>query len=202
MRIFNEEDISLFDSLIAQGESILKLYEEKEVETLAKDKAFNDEYDQWRADVFRLFETHFDFRKDIVFHEVVKYYMWIMQQRSSKYVEIILRPMRSCYRIPYHKPVTEKTNADSPAVSPVNINIHNENSQSQNQSQEFRQFVDLLKNSLAPYQYEELKEIAVADEPVPEKRKKLLEKILSFGSNVGSSVLANILTHPEVFGLL
>ena len=62
--------------------------------------------------------------------------------------------------------------------------------------------VDLLKNSLAPYQLEELKEVAKADMSVSEKRQTLMDKILSFGSNVGASVLANILTNPAVFSCL
>ncbi len=86
----------------------------------------------------------------------------------------------------------------------VNINTTVTQSQNQNQkqSQEVNLFVDLLKNSLAPYQLEELKEVAKADMPASEKRQNLMDKILSFGSNVGASVLANILTNPAVYSCL
>ena len=202
MRQFNEDDVTLFDSLIKQGEGILKRYKSEKEEDLVNSKEFNDEYDQWRADCFRLFETHFDL-KDTVFHEIGMNQMFIMRKRSAKYVEMILRAMNTCYRIPYKKGSHQSAKADTKvAAQPININIHNENQQSQNQSQELHILVDLLKESLAPYQLDELREVASADVPVPEKRKNLMEKILSFGTNVGASVLANILTHPEVIGML
>ena len=96
-------------------------------------------------------------------------------------------------------PKTKSTQDNS-----VNINntITQNQEQSQKQSQEVNLLVDLLKNSLAPYQLEELKEVAKADIPVSEKRQNLMDKILSFGSNVGASVLANILTNPAVYSCL
>lgn len=81
----------------------------------------------------------------------------------------------------------------------INTTVTQNQEQNQKQSQEVNLLVDLLKNSLAPYQLEELKEVAKADLPVSEKRKTLMDKILSFGSNVGASVLANILTNPVVY---
>lgn len=84
----------------------------------------------------------------------------------------------------------------------INNTLSQNQEQNQKQSQEVSLLVDLLKNSLAPYQLEELKEVAKADMSVSEKRQTLMDKILSFGSNVGASVLANILTNPAVFSCL
>lgn len=84
----------------------------------------------------------------------------------------------------------------------VNTTVTQNQEQSQKQSQEVNLLVDLLKNSLAPYQLEELKEVAKSDMPTSEKRQTLMDKILSFGSNVGASVLANILTNPAVYSCL
>lgn len=84
----------------------------------------------------------------------------------------------------------------------INTTVTQSQKQSQQQSQEVNLLVDLLKDSLAPYQLEELKEVAKTDIPDSEKRKNLMEKILSFGSNVGASVLANILTNPAVYNSL
>ena len=83
-----------------------------------------------------------------------------------------------------------------------NTTVTQNQEQRQKQSQEVKLLVDLLKISLAPYQLEELKEVAKTDMPDSEKRKNLMEKILSFGSNVGASVLANILTNPTVYSCL
>ena len=84
----------------------------------------------------------------------------------------------------------------------VNTTVTQNQEQSQKQSQEVNLLVDLLKNSLAPYQLEELKEVAKSDMSTSEKRQTLMDKILSFGSNVGASVLANILTNPAVYSCL
>ena len=84
----------------------------------------------------------------------------------------------------------------------LNNNITQNQEQTQKQSQEVNILVDLLKNSLAPYQLEELKELAKSDLSTSEKRLSLKDKILSFGSDVGASVLANILTNPAVYSCL
>ena len=84
----------------------------------------------------------------------------------------------------------------------VNTTVTQNQEQNQKQSQEVNLFVDLLKSSLAPYQLEEIKEVAKADIPTPEKRKSLKEKILGFGTDVGASVLANILTNPTLYSCL
>lgn len=95
-----------------------------------------------------------------------------------------------------------KTNNDRSVNVNTTVTQNQEQNQSQKQSQEVNLLVDLLKDSLAPYQLEELKEVAKADIPTPEKRKSLMEKIIGFGTNVGASVLANILTNPAVYGIL
>ena len=84
----------------------------------------------------------------------------------------------------------------------VNVNNNITQNQSQEQTQGVYLLANLLKNSLAPYQLEELKQVAKADIPTTEKRKSLMDKILSFGSNVGASVLANILTNPTIYSIL
>lgn len=202
MRKFNEEDITLFESLINQGEKILARYKSEQEDTLVSSEVFNSEYDQWRTDVFRLFETHFDLKNDIVFSEIGQNSIFIFKKRGAHYVEIILRAMKACYRIPYNKKQA-KVQTQCPkeqTQAPVSVNIHNTNNQSQNQTQSLDVFVNLLKESIAPYQLAELKQIASSEAPVEEKRKSLIEKIMGFGSNVAASVLANILTHPEVVG--
>lgn len=101
MRKFDEDDVSLFESLIAKGEKILERYENEQEENLVNSKAFHNEYDQWRTDVFRLFDTHFDFKNDAVFEEIATNMMFIKKKRSAKCVDIILRVLKSCYRMPY-----------------------------------------------------------------------------------------------------
>lgn len=98
-------------------------------------------------------------------------------------------------------PTLKQTSTQDNSVN-INTTVTQNQEQSQTQSQEVNLLVDLLKNSLAPYQLEELKDVAKADIPVSEKRQNLMDKILCFGSNVGASVLANILTNPAVYSCL
>ena len=204
MRKFDEDEVSLFESLITQGEGILGRYRSEQEVVLVSSKEFNDEYDQWRTDVFRLFETHFDFKNDVVFREIWENRLFIVKKRNAKYVEILLRTLKSCYRIPYKKATITKMKEETTPMSAneqqsINININNSNSQSQEQNQKQQQeqdlLVELLKECLTPYQLEELKKITQSGVPVSEKRKNLFEQILSFGNNVGANILADLLAN-------
>jgi hypothetical protein len=88
------------------------------------------------------------------------------------------------------------------------VNVNNSNLQSQTQEQEqevslnFEFVVECLKKGLRDTEIEELKEILEADEEPKIKKRKFSEKLISFGSDVGSNILANILTNPQVYNQL
>lgn len=48
-------------------------------------------------------------------------------------------------------------------------------------------------------QVKELKAILDGDEEPEKKKKSFFEKIKSFGSDVSSNILANVLTNPDVY---
>lgn len=81
----------------------------------------------------------------------------------------------------------------------VNVNI----TQNQSQNQSFSLFFDSIKDEITGKQLRELKEI-IAKEPDLEKAKpKIIEKIKSFGSDICSNIIANIITNPAIWsGLL
>ena len=90
--------------------------------------------------------------------------------------------------------------------NPSNINIINQNSQYQNQEQiqsiAINFFIEAIKEELNGRQIKEIKDI-FTNEPDSQKAKiKLLDRIKSFGSDVASNVLANILTNPAIWGNL
>ena len=89
--------------------------------------------------------------------------------------------------------------------------IHNNINQSQNQSQEQIQsqkllqeiFIEAIKDDLTGKQQKELRAIIDEHKDDVEKAKpKLVNKILSFGKDVASNILANILTNPNMIGQL
>lgn len=84
----------------------------------------------------------------------------------------------------------------------ISIHTNVKQEQTQNQTQAVNVLENTLKDSFAPYQLEELKEILKTDQPREDKRKSLMEKLKSFGSDVASGVMANILSNPEVISML
>ena len=86
------------------------------------------------------------------------------------------------------------------------ININNTLSQSQSQNQEITLAVNILldaiKDDLTGKQRKEL--LAVAEEAATpeEAHKGIMEKLKSFGENVSASIVANMLTNPQVWNII
>lgn len=80
--------------------------------------------------------------------------------------------------------------------SGININL----TQNQNQTVNINLLIGALEDELTVSQLREVNEIMNVEEPKSEKKKKLIEKIKSFGSDVASNILANILTNPNIWG--
>jgi len=81
------------------------------------------------------------------------------------------------------------------------VNVHQTQNQEQNQSQRIAIliFLEAIKDELTGKQLKELKAI-VSEESEPEKaRSKVIEKLKSFGENVLTSILTNIITSPTIW---
>jgi hypothetical protein len=81
--------------------------------------------------------------------------------------------------------------------SGININL----TQNQNQSVNITLLISALEDELTVSQLREVNEIMNVEEPKAEKKKKIIDKIKSFGGDVASNILANILTNPNIWGL-
>lgn len=85
----------------------------------------------------------------------------------------------------------------------VNVNTTVTQNQEQNQSQEvnlaIKILLDALKDDLTGKQRKELLAIAKEADSPEEAHKGILEKLKDFGSNVSASIVANIITNPEVW---
>jgi hypothetical protein len=83
----------------------------------------------------------------------------------------------------------------------VSVIVTQENNQNQTTSVSINIdfIIDVLKGELRSSEIEEVKEILESEEEPKEKKKKFIEKIKSFGSDVASNILANILTNPQVY---
>jgi len=80
--------------------------------------------------------------------------------------------------------------------SGININL----TQNQNQTVKINLLIGALEDELTVSQLREVNELMNTEEPKSEKRKKLIDKLKSFGSDVASNILANILTNPNIWG--
>jgi len=87
----------------------------------------------------------------------------------------------------------EKVN---PENSGININL----TQNQNQTVNINLLISALEDELTVSQLREVNELMKADEPKSTKKKKIIDKIKSFGSDIASNILANILTNPNIWG--
>jgi hypothetical protein len=83
----------------------------------------------------------------------------------------------------------------------LSVNVHQQNNQNQSTSVNINIdiILDVLKGELRNSEIEEVKEILESHDETKVKKKKFIEKIKSFGSDVASNILANILTNPTIF---
>jgi hypothetical protein len=84
----------------------------------------------------------------------------------------------------------------------VSVNQSNQQSQSTQVSISFEFFIEILHGELRTSEIEELKEILQSSMEPKVKKKNFVDKIKSFGSDVASNILANLLTSPEVYNQL
>lgn len=82
----------------------------------------------------------------------------------------------------------------------INNNNNMSQTQSQNQMQEIAItiFLDSIKDELTGRQMKEIKEIVDQEEDVNQAKPKIIEKLKSFGGDVLSNIIANIITNPTI----
>jgi len=81
----------------------------------------------------------------------------------------------------------------------VNINQQNHQNQTTNISFNLNHFIDAIKDELKGGQVKELKAILDSGEEPEKKKRNFLDKLKSFGTDVSSNILANVLTNPQVY---
>lgn len=84
----------------------------------------------------------------------------------------------------------------------VNVLVNQHNNQSTNVSVDLNIFINIIKGELRDSEIEEIKEILASDLEPKEKKKTFFNKIRSFGNDVATNILANLLTNPQVYSQL
>ena len=185
------------ESLIKEGNEIVKTVSYVNapsgvISMYAVYKVENEsQYQTWKSKSMRLLNVNFtDGMESKAFAEAAK--SFDKSHYAPKYLKEMVGILVSCKEIPNH--VKQQKEAKQEPSSAVTVNV--------NQSQEINIFLDSIADEITGKQYKELKSIA-QEEPNPEKSKqKIVEKLKSFGGDVLSNIVANIITNPSVWNCM
>lgn len=163
---------------------------------------YNDmgKYEKWLAAAKRFLSIHFPNDKYVLeFEGTSKKNLWPDQQNQ------LLAILEALASMPTVIPVESK--AQNKRTEPITINntINNSNRQSQSQEQSIaiNMFLEAIKDNLTGKQVKEIKEILTeAANDKEQARKSIIEKLKSFGSDVASNIVANIITNPMIWSCL
>jgi len=158
----------------------------------------DNEYIKWCIKTSRFLRTYFKNDEDIeTFESVRKNFLRPSQQKK------LLSVLESILEYPdiierRSEEMTELTKGGN------HIIINNENIQSQQQSQHqgIEILIKCLEDNLSFSQLKDLKQIVKEEGDLEKAKPKLIDKIKSFGENVVSNILANIITNPTIWSCL
>lgn len=81
----------------------------------------------------------------------------------------------------------------------ITVNQTQQQNQTQTQSQNFELFMDAIKEHLTLGQFQDLQKIVKENPKKEDAQPKIIEKLKSFGSDVLSNIVANIITSPAIW---
>lgn len=152
------------------------------------------EYTSWKYCAIRAIESKFPGDANVeTLKELFKTFE--TNYRSPEAFSQILGLIESYQAVPVIIPMAHKTNTP-------HYHINNIQTQSQQQSQILDICVNVIQESLSEEQFNELRNILQSDQDDKSKKKSIMERLKSFGQDVAPSILANIITNPEIWGAL
>lgn len=160
---------------------------------------YNDmqSYNNWVAKTIRFLELNYPNDKHI--DDFISTSRLQLTPDQQQQLLAILKAFASFPTVIYDK---NKQDGKGKSIN-VNTNINNSNSQSQSQSMAVDLFIEAIKDDLTGRQIKELKQIVENENGDIEKaRPKIIDKLLSFGKDVASNIVANILTNPSIWNNL
>lgn len=156
-----------------------------------------DNYHIWLATTKRYIGLHYPQDKDIAEFERIS-----NEELSPNQQNKLLGILKAFATIPTVISDNLQDNKGNRAIQ-VTANINNSNSQMQNQQQSLavELFLEAIKDDLTERQIKELKTVvAEADNDMQKARSGIIEKLKSFGADVASNIVANLLTNPAIWG--
>lgn len=150
--------------------------------------ADNSKYEIWKNKSIRFLSIKFpgdrcinDFEESTKEFAKTNYYPHIFDK--------MLAILQSCLDMPQVVRV-----AKDPSILDKSINVNVNQTQSQQQSQSLDVLMDIIKDELTGKQYKEIRDIVKTESNLASAKSKLVDKIKSFGMDVASNIIANIIT--------
>ena len=186
------------ESLIVQGNNILSGIEysppNSGVYRMYSAYSLKDygEYTEWKHKTIRFLSSKYP--QDSYLSELTKLFEEFEKHHNSQSIFMQILGLMQAYKdIP--ESIVLKDGSHAPLVE-VNNNL------SQYQSQTINFIVDIIKDELTGKQLKDLKEILESKAEVEAKKKSIFDKIKSFGSDIAASIVANIVTNPNILDSL
>lgn len=149
--------------------------------------ADNSSYEIWKNKAIRFLSISFP--NDRCVNDFEEGSKEFTKNRNSPVVfDKMLAILQACLEIP--QIINDTKNLE---IIDRSINVNVSQNQSQQQSQYLDLFMDLIKNELTGRQYKEIKEIIETEPNHALVKTKLVDKIKSFGIDVASNIISNII---------
>ena len=159
----------------------------------------NDSYQKWLATTKRFIGINFPDDKDVAKFEAIS-----QEELEPEQQKKLLAILEAFASLPIIIPDSRIARKRRDAIN-VTATINNSKSQSQNQTQTIAVdlFLEVIKDDLTGRQIKELKEVvAASDGDLQKARPGIIVKLKSFGADVASNVVANLITNPAIWTLL
>lgn len=157
----------------------------------------NSKYENWKNMTIRFLSMKFPRDRCISDFEKTSE-EFSKKHNSPKVFDNMLGILKSCLIIPQIPNISEGA---SKIDRSINVNVNQ--TQSQQQSIASKIFIEAIKDELTGKQLKEIKDILSEKSDSDDKKSNLIDKFKSFGSDVVSNIIANIITNPNIInGLL
>lgn len=150
-----------------------------------------DKYYQWIAKVQRFLQLNYP--QDIATRNFAKI---ASDEVSEKNIYALVAILVSLKEIPE---LCEYKETEDMSGTIINVNQNQSQQQNQSQSQNFELFFDAIKDHLTIGQFNELQKIAKENPNTEEAKPKIIEKLKSFGENVLTEIISNIITSAPIW---
>lgn len=150
--------------------------------------ADNSTYEIWKNKSIRFLSISFlNDRCVSDFEEACKEFT--KSSNSPVIFDKMLAILQACLEIPQMICVSKDA-----TIIDRSVNVHVNQTQSQQQTQSLDSFMNIIKDELTGKQYKEIKEIVETESNPTQAKIKLVDKIKSFGIDVTSNIISNIIT--------